>query len=548
MTVRLRRDTGVDVDRLAARLAALTDFIQATERHVPAAALRPPREVVDRAGARLALSRFHTVVALAGPTGSGKSSLFNAIVGSPASAVGVRRPVTDATHAYVAGVDPAVELMDWLDVPAQRRFVPSRTATDELDGLVLLDLPDIDSVRTAHRDEVDRVLDLADLVVWVTDPQKYADALLHRRYLRTLAHRAATTVVVLNQIDRLSPADADAATADLGALLAADGLPDVPVLTSSATTSPGIDALAEVLRDAVERRVAMLQRLSGDVDGAVDACRDLVGAAAQGRSAGRDARRDLVDSLAAAAGVAAVADAADRTYRQRARASTGWPLTRWMRRLRMDPLARMRLGGQRRERLAAASSREAPAPAVYAGVDLAARALSDRYARGLPSPWPAAILDAARSRRADLTDTLDQAVVGTALGLDRKRLWWRAVGVAQWLVTILAIAGTLWLLARLLLLALGFTQLGLPALSVDGGSVPYPTIGLVGGVLAGILIAMLARPAIGVGARRARSRTIARLTAAVADVADRDVIGPVEAVIADYESARASLASADRRR
>jgi hypothetical protein len=208
----------------------------------------------------------------------------------------------------------------------------------------------------------------------------------------------------------------------------------------------------------------------------------------------------------------------------------------------------MRLGGQRRERLAEASSREAPAPAVYAGVDLAARALSDRYARGLPSPWPAAILDAARSRRADLTDTLDQAVVGTDLGLDRRRLWWRAVGAAQWLVTILAIAGALWLLARLLLLALGLTQLGLPALSVDGGSVPYPTIGLVGGVLAGILIAMLARPAVGLGARRARSRTIARLTAAVADVADRDVIGPVEAVIADYESARASLASADRRR
>jgi GTP-binding protein EngB required for normal cell division len=548
MMVRLRPDIGVDVDRLVARLAAVSEFVEATQPHVPAAALQPAREVVDRAGARLALSRTHTVVALAGPTGSGKSSLFNAIVGSPASAVGVRRPVTGTTHAYIAGADRVGELMDWLAVPAQRRFVPPAIATGELDGLVLLDLPDIDSVRTAHRDEVDRVLDLADLVVWVTDPQKYADALLHQRYLRTNAHRAATTVVVLNQIDRLSAADADAATADLRALLAADGFPDVPVLTASATTAPGIDALAEVLRDAVERRVAMLQRLSGDVDAAVDACRDLIGAGSDVRSPGRDARRDLVDSLATAAGVHAVADAADRAYRQRARASTGWPLTRWVRRLRQDPLARLRLGGQRRERLAEASSRQAPALAVHAGVDLAARRLSDRYARGLPSPWPAAILTAARSRRGDLTDTLDQAVVATDLGLGRKRLWWRAVGAAQWLVTILAIAGALWLLARLLLLVLGFTQLGLPALSVDGGSIPYPTAGLVGGVLAGILISMLARPAVSLGARRARSRTIVRLTAAVADVADRDVIGPVEAVIADYESARTSLAAADRRR
>ena len=51
------------------------------------------------------------------------------------------------------------------------------------DGLVLLDLPDFDSRRLEHRVEADRVLELVDVFVWVTDPQKYADARLHHDYL-----------------------------------------------------------------------------------------------------------------------------------------------------------------------------------------------------------------------------------------------------------------------------------------------------------------------------------------------------------------------------
>ena len=46
----------------------------------------------------------------------------------------------------------------------------------DLDGLVLLDLPDHDSTEVAHHLEVDRLVQLADLLVWVLDPQKYADA------------------------------------------------------------------------------------------------------------------------------------------------------------------------------------------------------------------------------------------------------------------------------------------------------------------------------------------------------------------------------------
>ena len=41
--------------------------------------------------------------------------------------------------------------------------------------------------RSSHHLEVDRLVELADLMVWVLDPQKYADAAVHDRYLAPLA-------------------------------------------------------------------------------------------------------------------------------------------------------------------------------------------------------------------------------------------------------------------------------------------------------------------------------------------------------------------------
>ena len=74
----------------------------------------------------------------------------------------------------------------------------------DLDGLVLLDLPDHDSTEVEHHLEVDRLVELADLLVWVLDPQKYADAAIHERYLRRWPAHEAVTLVVLNQIDTLT--------------------------------------------------------------------------------------------------------------------------------------------------------------------------------------------------------------------------------------------------------------------------------------------------------------------------------------------------------
>ncbi len=65
--------------------------------------LAEARRVVEHADRRLALSGSATVVALAGATGSGKSSLFNALSGTDLATVGVRRPTTAARHGRHLG-------------------------------------------------------------------------------------------------------------------------------------------------------------------------------------------------------------------------------------------------------------------------------------------------------------------------------------------------------------------------------------------------------------------------------------------------------------
>ena len=246
---------------LAVRLDALDGAVRSAEGRLDGPAIDTARTLVARAGERLKLSGEHTVVALAGATGSGKSSLFNSLVGLDLSAVGVRRPTTNTALACVWGSQGASALLDWLHVP--RRHQISRDseldvpADDDLDGLVLLDLPDFDSTSVEHRVEVDRLIGLVDLFVWVVDPQKYADNVLHQLYLRRLNRHDDVMLMVLNKVDLLDVEGETACISDLRRLLIEDGLRSVPVLPISARTDRGIADLRAVLAEKVSARAVV---------------------------------------------------------------------------------------------------------------------------------------------------------------------------------------------------------------------------------------------------------------------------------------------------
>ncbi|MFD1084619.1 GTPase [Micromonospora andamanensis] len=546
-------DGRVDADQLVARLEAVRRFLGIVDGHLPDTPLVPARTLVERAGTRLALSRDHTVVALAGATGSGKSSLFNAMARMDLSPVGVRRPTTGVTHACVWGpLDGGTRLLDWLGVLPRHRFVRESLldGDDEstLHGLILLDLPDFDSVQHSHRLEVDRLLGLVDLVVWVVDPQKYADRVMHRSYLREFRRHRDVTVVVLNQTDRLPPTEVPRVLADLRRLLDADGLDGVPLLATSVADPDGPERLRAALERTVAERQAALRRLSGDVDAVVVALDDMVGAPRTALGADDPAVAALDRALCAAAGVPTVVAAVEQAYRHRAAAATGWPLLRLWRRLRADPLRRLhlpdrRIGGDPEESLVAATSVPEPSAADKSALALALRTVAERAGAGLPNAWPDAMAAAARSRLGDLPDALDGALAGTDLGMSRPRTWWRLVGGVQWLVTLAAVAGLAWLALGYAMRALGLPELRHPMV----GEVPVPTLLLLGGLLTGLLVAALTRPLVRWAARRARQRAEAQLIRAVASVGEQHVLEPVRNVIAAHADARTVLEVARHR-
>ena len=179
------------------------------------------------------------------------------------------RPTTKHSHACVWGMEGAAPLLDWLGVQRRHRYARA-SALDEgessLTGMLLLDLPDHDSVVTGSAALVDRLVKLADMLVWVLDPLKYADASVHRRYLVPLAGHAAVTTVVLNQVDTLSPDQAADCESDLRRLLDAEGLTETQVIVTSATTGTGLNELRRVLGGAVAARQAATDRIAADID------------------------------------------------------------------------------------------------------------------------------------------------------------------------------------------------------------------------------------------------------------------------------------------
>ncbi len=536
----LRRPARVS---LPERLDALAAAAEDAEGRLPADLIEKARAVVNRAGQRRRLSGDHTVAALAGSTGGGKSSIFNVVTRLELARVGVRRPTTSEPLACIWGTQGVEPLMNWLGVPS-RHQVPKESVLDSgeadaLEGLVLIDLPDHDSRDKSHRAQVDRLVELVDLFVWVVDPQKYADAALHNRYLKRLSSHGAVTVVVLNQIDRLSPADVKACVDDLERLLREDGLTNIPIIPMSAVTGAGVDDFIDILRGAVASRRASDDRVAADVSAAAT---DLLDAAGRGEPAGvqDEDRKRLVNALADAAGVEAVAEAVGSSYRRRARAATGWPVLRWLAKLRPDPLRRLRVSKKDVDPKLLRTSLPKPTPVQRARAESAIRALGDAAAKNAPEPWVAAIRAAAGSAADRLPDELDQAIAATDVGTERRPVWWFVVGALQWLLFAAMLVGGLWLLG---LAVVGWLQLPeIPTPEI--GVVPVPTLLLIGGALLGMVIGMITRVAARTGAFRRSMATRRKLRAAVAVKADEIVIAPVTKEVERLASFRKAATTA----
>lgn len=204
-----------------------------------------------------------TTVVLAGPTGSGKSTLMNSLAGRDVSRTGALRPTTRVPvvlaasgtagrHANVGGVHCEV-------VTGEGGLV---------DSMVLVDAPDLDSTATEHRAMAETLIDNADIVVFVTSATRYADD-VPWQVLRRAVSRGAPVIHVLNRVG--SPAAG--AIVDFKSRLSSAGL-DHDVVTvpehhlpEGAQQIPALSvrSLRRRLEDVVADREDFTSHVSGRV-------------------------------------------------------------------------------------------------------------------------------------------------------------------------------------------------------------------------------------------------------------------------------------------
>ena len=466
-------------------------------------------KVAARVRDRVQIGGENTVVAFAGATGSGKSSLVNALVGETVAEVAPTRPTT-AEPLSVSGSETS-EVLDWMGV-GPRHVLPGAFGDD---SVILVDLPDLDSTEEEHRSAADRVIERADVVVFVLDPQKYADALLHREYLKHFGEHGAVTLVVLNQVDRLAQREKNVVLVDARGLLATDGLRD-RLIPTSARTGEGVEQLRRSITEIVSKRNAARLRLGADLRSAGEAL--AVASRKDGGASPSPVHADFMPAaraMVSAAGGEAVAEAAARSYDLRSRRETPWKSRSALR--APDPLDAV-VGPS-------GIPRYIPEPARIPAAQMAVRTYVDSELAALPTSWKSSVARDVDARTVRLIESTGDAAKDIEVGDSEQPSWWgvtRALFRAS-LATV--VVGVLWLFFWA---ALGMFD---PPKAVGVG-LPIILIGL------GILAALAVWISVGVmrsrGSNAARERVMSQLARALDERAGFAVREPVEAQRAEY--------------
>ncbi|GAA1328877.1 dynamin family protein [Brachybacterium rhamnosum] len=257
------------------------------------------------------------LVVVGGSTGAGKSTLVNSVVGEAVSRSGAIRPTTrrpvllhhPADEPWFTGtrILPGLARVTGSGGGTTAEAEDASVAATSLElrslpaipqGLALLDAPDIDSVAAGNRELARQLLRAADLWLFVTTANRYADA-VPWEVLRTAAERDVTVDVVMNRVPE-APGVAEELAGDLRAMLERQGIDadhlllvpetrlDAEGMVPEEVIAPLRERLVSLAEDAETRGRIARRTLAGAVGGLAASAREIAAhAAAQHEEAER---------------------------------------------------------------------------------------------------------------------------------------------------------------------------------------------------------------------------------------------------------------------
>ncbi len=230
------------------------------------------------------------LVVILGSTGAGKSSLFNALAGRSISPVGVLRPTTRVAQALMSPDDSAPSVLDQLSTAGSLTIIEDSAARS---GMILIDSPDFDSIDDANRALSRRLLEAADLVIFVTTDTRYADD-VPWSILRRALERGVPMLTLINRLPT-DDTDRNDILEDFRRLLDEGGIDALDLRGSIGVVGVEKDAL-DLEFDALDRSsvapvTEVLDGLRGDDEGRKELIRQSLERAIEGLS-------DPIDAIA----------------------------------------------------------------------------------------------------------------------------------------------------------------------------------------------------------------------------------------------------------
>jgi GTP-binding protein EngB required for normal cell division len=492
--------------------------------------------VSAEASERLGIAPDAYVVALVGGTGVGKSTILNALGGEIVSPAGARRPTTGEPVGWVAtgALEEVRPLLSRLGIDRPRTH-----AREDLRDVVIVDLPDVDSLDAGHRATVEALLPKIDVVAWVVDPEKYADAVLHDDFLHDWLARLDRQVVILNKVDRLD-ADAQARVAtDIRRVVQQVSAKDIPIIaTAAGSGEAGIVELRAWLADAAAAKAIVAARLAAAARAALAelATQAGVGTDATPVVAEADQRRaidEAIEEVLRVVDLGGVERQAVAATRARARRRGTGPMG-------TVTSAIYRFSGQ--QRASADPGGYLRAWRSRGGLVRATEIIRRTIADALPAVPPAlrpryAAAGEGADLGARLGTALDRVVLRHAEVEPPASRFWPMIGLLQTANTLLLVFAVAWVVLWAIAKP-AVASYDVPLL----GPVPAPMVLLFLALASGYILARLLGLHAGWLGRAWARRLSGEVRAAVREVVAADAFGPLERI----ETARTELARAAR--